>query len=160
MPVRDALFSDVPKIAALLGAAHARSRYFGTSVDVDVKETKALLVRSIQRHGGATAGATLVMVAETDGEVRGVIVGVLDRILGIGTKLYATDLFFVCAENVDPRDPAALLEAFERWALPNPLVYEAMCGCNDAIGDPERVGKLYERRGWTRAGAIYRKEGT
>ena len=65
MTVRDAKFAEIPQIADLLVEAHGRSRYAGTDVQVDVRETKALLSRSIQRHGGEHIGSTLVLVAQT-----------------------------------------------------------------------------------------------
>ena len=73
MTVRDANFADIPQIADLLVEAHGRSRYAGTDVQVDVRETKALLSRSIQRHGGEHIGSTLVLVAQRDSFVTGVL---------------------------------------------------------------------------------------
>lgn len=157
MSIRAAKFADVPALAGLLVEAHGRSVYAGTVVEVDPKEARALLVRSIQRHGGETCGSTLVLVAERDGMVSGVLLAVLDRILGIGTKLYATDVFFVCSPLVEAADPPAMLGAFSEWALRNPRVYEIVCGVTNVIGDPDRSGKLYERAGFARIGSIYRK---
>lgn len=164
MTVRPAAYKDVPAIAALLAQAHARSRYAGTVVKVDVKATKALLVNSIQRSGGETIGSAIVLVAEKlnpitmELQLTGVLVGLLDRILGIGDHLYATDLFFVCSPDVDARDPGRLLDGFMSWADQNPRVYEIVLGVTDAVGDPERVGRLYDHRGLQPCGNIWRRE--
>jgi len=127
--VRDANFADIPQIADLLVEAHGRSRYAGTDVQVDVRETKALLSRSIQRHGGEHIGSTLVLVAQRDSFVTGVLLGVLDRVPGIGTRM-----------------------------LQNPHVFEILLGAHDAVVDPERVARLYERRGFRRCGYLFKKE--
>ena len=158
MTVRDANFADIPQIADLLVEAHGRSRYAGTDVQVDVREAKALLSRSIQRHGGERIGSTLVLVAQRDSFVTGVLVGVLDRFLGIETRMVASDLFFVCSPLVEPRDPERMLETFESWALQNPNVFEILLGAHDAVVDPERVARLYERRGFRRCGYLFKKE--
>lgn len=158
--VRDARFTDIPAIVWLLQDAMARSHYSsGGMGEIDVTETKRLLVTAIQRHGHKTGGACWVQVAETNGVVTGLILGTLARVYSIGTKLYATDLFWLTSPAAEPRDGIKLMRGMVRWAESCPHVVEIKCGTVEAInGDAGRAGKVLQRLGMTPYGAIFRKE--
>lgn len=157
--VRTARYVDVPRIVAILADMHARSVYAGLCA-FDDKEARSLVTRSIQRHGAIGVGGTAVFVAEQDGVVRGFIIGHLDRVYFVCHGLTASDLFFCVEPGSDPRCATRLLDAFMAWARGIDAVVEIHMGATNAAGDPERAGKLLERKGLERSGIIYdwRKE--
>lgn len=155
--IRPAKFADIPRMVEILKEIHLRSIYADWG-EIDLPETKRLLLHSIQRHGHLNAGGTLAMVAEKDNQVEGLIIGVLDRIYGIGTKLYATDLFFVATPLVDPRDPPRLVDALIAWAKQAPLCRQITMGVTTAAGDPKRTGKILARKGLRPSGEMYSME--
>lgn len=155
--IRRAEFGDVPRLVEILSAAHARSPYNGI-VNIDIKEAKALLVNSIQRHGGQRIGSTFVEVAERYGTVEGFIVGLLQRVYHIGDRLTASDLFWIGTSAIHPRDAARLMKRMIAWAEACPGVVEIQCGATDAAADSKRTGQLLLHMGLTPFGGIYRKE--
>lgn len=156
MSVRPAKFSDIPRLYALLQEGYERSKYreHGT---VDEKATKALLMQTVQRHGLKTAGGTCAFVSESGGIVDGMIVGALNRVYFIGSKLMAQDVFFYTSALANPRSAGALLDAFIAWAVANENVFEIKPSATDIIGDPRRVEKLYLRKGFRQCGAIFER---
>lgn len=147
--IRPARFTDIPRLAALMGEMHARSVYAGRAT-LDIKAFKALCVQASRRHGRTAC----LFVAE-GAEVDGFIMGTVDRLFGISRELYATDLFFYCSERSHPRDAGALLDAFLGWAGGAAGVIEIRLGVSGAIGDWRRAGALYRRRGMVADGAMY-----
>lgn len=156
--IRNARCTDIPALVALLGSAYDRSHYAGTEVEIDEKETKRLLVQSIQRHGHKVGGGCFVQVAESHGIVTGLILGTLVRVYVIGNRLMATDLFWVCSSLVEPGDPARLVGNMLEWARTVPHVVEVRCGTTAVIQDPEKAGNILTRLGMEQYGTIYRKE--
>jgi hypothetical protein len=157
MTIRRAAFADVPRLVELLLEGHTRSKY-ANRCGVDVVLTKQLLVGALQRDGVKGAGGTCCFVAEVDGVVEGMILGATEPVYQIGDRLSATDVFFLVSERSEGSDFLRLLAAFEAWAWTNPKVIEVRLGITDAIGDPERLGAVYERRGYTRCGTMFEKE--
>ena len=156
--IRDAKFSDVPRIAEILENAHRDSIYADRAA-FDAKEAKALTVQALQRHGHKTAGGSLVLVAEKDGVVEGFIIGCLERVYHVLDKFLATDMWFFCTKKADARDPLRLLKAFVAWAESHPKVITIRMGITNAMGDDwRRAGKLYQRAGFVEAGAMYERQ--
>lgn len=157
MSVRVAKFVDIPRIAELSAEAHERSIYADLTAFDDVL-AKQLCARSLQRHGQLNYGGTLFLVSETDDEVRGFIIGLIDLVYPCLTGLMVTDLIFSFAENADPRDASLMVRRIILWAESNPKVIEVHLGVTDAIGDDwKRVAKLYERLGLEQCGGMFRK---
>lgn len=158
--IRDAKFTDIPAIVGVMQDAMARSHYAGGAMgEIDLPYTKKLLVTAIQRHGHKNGGGCWVQVAETAGIITGFIVGTLDRVYAVGTKLMATDLFWLTSPNVEPMDSIALMRGMVAWAERCPQVVEIKCGVTITINeDAARAGAILERLGLTSYGAIYRKE--
>ena len=157
--IRPAKFIDIPEIVALLHRAFLRSHYARDGVgEIDVKEAKRLLVESIRRHGLIGIGGTYVMVSETAGMIRGLILGTLHRVYSIGNRLMATDLFWVADEDVEPADPYRLMKGMIEWASAAPAVAEIRCGTTAAIAvDPGAAGVILKRLGLVEYGNLYRK---
>jgi hypothetical protein len=155
--IRRATFADIPRLFDLIAAMHRGSRYAAVAT-LDEKAAKAMLVQSIQRHGGTAAGSTLVMVAEdAAGTVQGFVVGMLARLYDIGVELMATDWMFHAAPGAPPRAAGRLIDAVIGWAAANPRVLVQRYGVTDALGDPARTGRLFARRGFRAAGAIFER---
>lgn len=152
--IRPAKFGDINALVELMKEGHARSKYAGRD-EVDVKEAKALLMASIQRHGLKREGGTCVFVTD---QVDGFMMGMVDRVYHVGTKLVAQDLFYYAREGVKPQDAVGLLGAYLDWAESIPNVIEIRNGVTDIIGDVERVEALYRRRGFTRCGVIMERK--
>ncbi len=125
--------------------------------DFDEKETKALLMRCIQRHGGEQDGSTFVFVAERSGIVAGFIIAALSRLYGIGTKLSASDTHFYVTRRAHARDAFLLIDAYEAWAANNDQVIEINLCATNAIGEFLRTEKLYRRMGFKTFGVILSK---
>jgi hypothetical protein len=71
-------------------------------------------------------GACFVEVAERFGTVEGFIVGILQRVLHIGTHLQGTDLFWIATPQVEARDPSRLMRNMIAWAEQSPGVIEIL----------------------------------
>jgi hypothetical protein len=86
--VRDATFTDIPSLAALLRDAYGRSKY-ASRCGLSEKAMDQMLVSLIygQRQNGP--GASFVQVVEDDGKVVGFMAGVLSRVYNISDKLCA-----------------------------------------------------------------------
>lgn len=150
--------TDTIRLAELLEDQHPRSRYAG-AVEVDVAHTRRMLAQAIQRNGHTHDGGALVMVIEDEaGVVVAFIVGVLSRVYHIGTMLCAQDMFLVAAESAPPLSAMRLLSAFIGWAERNPRVLEIQLSHTDVLPEGERMAPIYERMGFTRCGAIFRRD--
>jgi len=157
MTVRKARFIDTRAMADILRDVYARSIYPNLD-EIDEREMKRLLTASVQKHGAKGEGATGVFVHEDGtGAVDGFIIGMTQRVYHIGTKLSATDLFFLLREGAPPRAGIGLFRAFEAWAEAQPGVVEIQVGLTAALGDYAAAGKMYEKRGLKPYGAIYRR---
>lgn len=155
MVIRQAKFADLPRLIELLREMHGRSRYRDRG-EVDEKAARSLLMTSMQRHGLKACGGTCVFVAE-DQNIQGMIVGIADRVYHVGTKLWATDLYFYVAEGADPRFAEGLYDAFTGWAEGMPDVVDIRNGATDAIGDFDRVAQFYKRKGLKQVGVIHER---
>ena len=156
MSVRAAKFVDIPRIVEIMAEGHARSRF--ASCTPDVIEAKQLLVRCIQRHGHTNYLGSMVLVSERDGVVQGFVVAILDAVYPCLKELRVTDLFFIFGDKASPRDAMQMVKQLIAWGRDNPKCVETFLSVNDAIGDWRRIGKIYERAGLEKCGAMYRLE--
>jgi len=158
MTVRVGKFIDIPAIAKLGAKMHESSVYGGIST-YDPELAKQLCARSMQRHGHTNYGGTYFLVSESDGEVTGFIIALLDQVYPCVEDLCVTDLFFGGVDDMTPRDSITMLKQVMAWGEANPKVVEIHMGVTDAMtGDGwERVGQLYEHLGLTRCGGMYRR---
>jgi hypothetical protein len=157
--IRNAAFADIPAIVSLLHAAYLRTHYARSGlVEIDIPETKRLLVNGIQRHGGKNGGACFVQVSDTGGAVTGLIFGTLVRVYSIGNKLACTDLFWLTAPGAAPLDGVTLMRNMIAWARSCPHVVEMNCGATAIMNDPAEAGRLLEGLGMERYGHLHRME--
>lgn len=157
MSIRAAKFADIPRVIEVLREASERSIYARTA-EFDRELTRQMLARAMNRHGHHNNGGSMVMVSEKEGVVEGIMVGILDSVYPVFRELMVTDLLFVFSEQAPARDARDMIRALIQWAESNPKVIEIHLGVTSAVGDWERTGKLYERLGLERCGAMYRRE--
>ncbi len=153
MTIRTANFSDIPAMVKIMARDHQRSRY--SHCTFDEVEAKQLLVRSIQRHGHMNYMGSLVLVSETNGVVKGFVVGILDQLYPAIKELKATDLL-ILMEGTDPRDFPEVLARLCEWGGSNPKVVQVMLGITDALIDWELAKPYYERAGFRQCGGLFR----
>lgn len=157
MVTRPATFSDLSAVYALVVDMHRRSKY-ADDVDVDAQVARALLMQAVQRHGGKNDGSTHFMVEEHDGEIVGFMIGALQRLYLIGNRLEAQDMYLYAREDAPARAGHRLLSSYVEWALSCPKVASIKLSYTDVIDvDGDRLGALYERKGFKRHGAIYER---
>jgi RimJ/RimL family protein N-acetyltransferase len=152
--IRAARFQDIPAIYDMMIEGHVRSKY--REIDaVDPKEAKGFLMNAIQRHGLKREGGTCVFITE---DMDGFIVGILDRLYIVGTKLQAQDAFYYARLTAKPQAAFALLAAYLQWAESIPNIAVIRNSVTDIIlGDTERVETLYRRCGFARVGVMMEK---
>ena len=150
--IRPAKHQDIPRCRAIMRDAYDRSDYAGTLCGFDDAEATRLLVHAVQKH----QDGAFFEVAESKGEVEAFIVGILSRVYCVGTKLRASDLFWLATEQVEPRQPRKLMKNMITWARSNPDVVEVYCGATAVVQDPDKAGRILESLGMKHYGAIYR----
>lgn len=157
--IRAARHVDVWRLVELLTAAQARSIYAGRC-DVDQVVARKTVASMIQRHGGTHDGGACVFVAEDGkGVICGFCVGALDRVYHIGDKLVAQDVFLVAEPGAPAAAHNSLIDAYLDWAASVPDVIEINLSWTDVVpGTGERMGPVYERKGFVRCGEIFRRE--
>lgn len=158
--IRAAKFADIPAIIAVLQDGYAKSVYRVLG-EIDLKEARAYLMGAIQRHQSPNEGGTWVGLAETDGKVEGLLIGILDRLYIVGTRLRAIDCHYYGTERASARDMVALFDAWVAWASSLEKVALIHPTATHTLGDYSAVEKLFAKRGFERAGVIYeRRTGT
>jgi hypothetical protein len=155
--IRAARFGDIPAIASVLHEAGARSSYAGRAT-WDEKECRRLLTQAIQRNGVKTEGGTLCLVSEGRAGVDGVLIMVLQRLYLIAPELRAMELFYVVSPGASGRAGVQMLVKALRWLATVPGCIEVALTPNSVVGDPARVGRMLERKGFAPVGTMYRKE--
>jgi len=154
--VRVAKFGDVPQILDMIKEGHARSRYSGSTC-VDERRAKALIMQSIQRHGGVVEGSTFVAVADTGERLEGFIIGVLQPMYLVLDAIEATDVFWYARPDAHGMTASRLLRAMHKWVPAGALIRH---GNSDAISDADLSGRLLEQHGLRKSGGTYEKEKT
>ncbi len=151
--VRPGEFKDLLKLKKLATEMYERSVY-ADRCTVDLHEFRSICFHALSNHGRTTC----LFVAEEKGEVVGFIVGTLDRVFHIAKEFLATDIFFFVGEEASARSASKLLDAFTKWGESSEGVIEVYVGVSGAIGNPERISKMYERKGYRRDGLMLVKE--
>ena len=150
--IRPARFVDIPRIKDLATGCWRRSRY--ADEPMSERRFREICVSSISEE------AACLLVAEINGVVEGFLIGVTDWIYLFGKDRYATDAMLYVSHKGRGAFPT-LAQAFILWASRLPVKYRVKrvwLACTDAVSDPERTGKVYERMGLRRIGLIYEYE--
>lgn len=156
--IRSAKAADIMAIIALFREAHARS---GRTEDIDEKYAREEILLKAMFYDGPRWDrhplGTHVMVAEREGAIVGIHIGVKARVAVIGRPLYATDLLFYVSKRACPFMAAALVADFEAWAEKDPRVIQLRPGANSDVDDWHQAAAFYEKLGYTAEGAILGK---
>jgi len=154
--IRAPQFVDIPGMIAVLDDGYAKSVYRDIG-EIDRKEARAYLMGAIQRHGSPNEGGTWVNVAETDGKVEGLFIGILDRVYVVGTALRAIDCHWYGTDRASPKDMLAMFDGFVEWASSIPKVKLIHPTATHVLGDYSAAEKAFAKRGFERAGVIYER---
>lgn len=157
--IRPATASDLPRLYDLLLEMQRKSKYF-PDIDVDERAARSLLMTGIQRNGSLHDGGSLMLVDEKAGQVEGFIMGMLDRIYHIGSRLCANDIYLYCTESATKLAPLKLVKGYIDWAMGNPKVAKIMLSWTDALGaDGEAISRMYGGLGFHKVGEIWERAG-
>lgn len=85
---------------------------------------------------------------DRDGKIQGLLIASLQHYV-FSHRCYATDMIFVA-----DRQGHKLFGAFRTWAKEHEAE-QIQVGITSGVGDPERLGKYYEKCGLARLGGIY-----
>lgn len=151
--IRAAKFGDIPAIYEIIAEGHGRSRY-AEVCEVNERRCKALLVQAIQRHGGASEGATFVAVADGGEDLEGFVIATLQPLYLVGDVLEASDLFWITRPGAHAATAGRLLKAMHKWVPAGAVIRQ---GTTDIISDIKLSGKILARRGMRLTGHIYEK---
>jgi len=148
--IRAAAFTDIPAMVAVCHEAHATSRF----ADIPFSEGKcqAALYNRIA-DGGATWA---VLVAEGEHMLDGMLVGYAMPAYEVLQLTVLGFTMFYTTAGAPAWTGKRLLDAFEMWGDSggeNIKVYAV----ENAVVDPERTGKLLQRRGFERSGTVWMK---
>lgn len=157
--IRRATASDLPRLYDLLLEIQQKSKYF-PDIEVDERAARSLLMTGIQRNGSMHDGGSLMLVEERSGNVEGFIMGMLDRIYHIGTRLCANDIYLYCTDAASKTAALRLAKGYIDWAMGNPKVAKIMLSWTDALGvDGESIGRMYGGLGFHKVGEIWERNG-
>lgn len=144
--IRAAHYQDIPAILSLGLEAWQESR-FSEAGTIDEQSAKGVLYGLISGAGGNVA----VLVSQN---VDGVIIGGVTPLYEVTDVPVLTHHLWYVAPGARPGLAMALLDALHEWA--GPVLKRHLV--HDAIVDPEKSRKLFERRGYRLAGYLYEKE--
>lgn len=143
--VREAGIQDIRRILELGKELLGKSVYAGTEVDdIKFKRACATLI-------GSKMGCVFVVVDEGN-IAQGFILGMVDDLFFSKSK-YATDLATYVTDEFRMLAPF-MIRRFITWAK-SKGVSEITLGISSGIGDTQRVGRLYERLGFSPVGGMF-----
>lgn len=156
--IRPAVLADLPRLYDLVLEMHAATVYPARGIGVSEGAAKALLRDALIRNGRTNDGGTLVNVVEVNGDFRGFMLGMLQRVYMIGDRLEAQDGYLYCSPNAPARAPERLIDAYIGWAAGNPKVAEITLSFTNAGGvKVNKLARLYGRKGFTKCGEIWKR---
>ena len=156
MIIRPAKFVDIPKIVELLGTATSESKY-ATTAPLNREQAKRVLVECIGVQADKP-GSAMCFIAERDGELIGIFLGVVRMLYECLDALMISNLVWYVTKDAGGRAALRLFDAFNEWAdqAPGHKIYRY--GLTDAFKEPELMAKLMARRGYRQSGVLMEKE--
>ena len=154
--IRPARLADIPRLIDIIHGRAMQTEYAAVCT-FDEGHAQHLLTLAISQHGKRVDGGTFCLVHERKGIVEGFFFLALCRVYLVAHQLRAMDLFWFTTAKAKPGAGAQMLAAGEAWARQVPGCIEVVIVATDVAGDPERVGRLLDRRGFDAAGKMYRR---
>lgn len=155
--IRNATFSDIPAITALLEATHRKSKYNGRAV-LDPKAVEQLLMAMVMGQNKTDGDATYLVVCVKDGgakdQVVGFMAGALSRVYNILNKYCASDIFLINEGGTGP-DLLRMVDGYIKWAMANQKVIEIGLSWSDAVSGGHKLATLYKHYGFRLVGEQY-----
>ncbi len=155
--IRPATPSDIPRVKELFAEMHAASK-FANRVPISERALHDLLLMALGNRNRPIAGGTHFSVSTKKDRVEGFMIGLLDRVYHIGTKLVAQDMFLHVTKHGFKTDVSRLIDDYLNWADSNPNVIDINLSWTDALPGAERISNLYRRKGFMRIGGIYQRD--
>ena len=146
--IRKAKIPDVPRIIEISAEIHKKSVF--SHIKLDRKYYSDMIIHSIREQKTRD-----VWVDVVDEKVEGFIIGALQPMF-FSPELHATDLMFGTTEK---GNGYKLFRSFLKWVEGKKDVRLIVQYLGYGIPGWERTGKLYEKQGLERIGAIYMKKG-
>ncbi len=145
---------DIPFVEGMIRDVYAASKYHGR-VEISDKTMRELLLGAVAGQNQFGPQASYFRIAEERGEPVGFMLGILDRVYHIGTKLRANDVFLCVRPGARIGHTLRLIDGYVEWATGNPKVIEVVLSWTDTAPGAGRIGEIYERKGFTKTGEIY-----
>lgn len=152
--IRRALVHDIPAIEEMISEMLAASKYAGR-MKLRAKDMRQMLMSLWQSQNRPGIGGSYLRVAERDGKIVGFMAGILQAVYFVGDKLAAEDVYLYVRPKGGATTASRLVDDYSAWAHANPKVIEVKLSWTDALPGASRIGDLYERKGFSRSGAIY-----
>lgn len=139
--VRNATAEDLTRLVQLARRLHSQSDWawvpFSPSA---LRKSLSQMIRSPE---------FCILVAEKDGEMTGLLFGMVDQVL-YGNTLYATDIEFAAESGGDE-----LLDAFRQWAKQRGAKVVVM-GVSDS-GREAAKDRFFRKHGLVKTGGLYQE---
>lgn len=152
--IRNARHQDIPALMAMLHEMHAASKYAGR-VEISDKAAENLLESAIASQGQSGPQGSHVIIAFEKDEPVGFMIGCLDRVYHIGTKLTANDIFLYVRQGSGVSATLGLINSYLEWASSKRACIEIMLSWSDALPGAVEIESLYRRKGFVQTGAMF-----
>ena len=140
--IRKAKAQDVHQVITLCTELHAKSSY--SHIPIDNDKFKRLFVSMV------FSNQAYVWVAEYDGQITAIFMGMMDELF-FSRKKHAMDILFY-----SKRGGGYLVRRFVKWAKAQKNVVDIVVGVTSGIGDTARIGRTYEKLGLKHVGNYYK----
>ena len=142
--IREATLSDLDGLVAL-GDHFYSSMQGGRFSEKAFRPSMRMLIKS---------PSSIVLVAEHEGKIVGCLIGVIERLWYSEDKI-AHDLAFGVKPEVSGMYARMMIREFVKWAKSHKDVADITMQVSSGIGDPDRIGRLYEASGLKKMGGCY-----
>lgn len=154
--IRPARHQDIPTLLAMLHEMHRVSKY-DRRCEISDKAAESLLEGAIASMGSFGPQGTHVILAEGAGKPVGFMIGVVDRIYNIGTKLVAYDQYLYARPAASLSASLGMIDSYIAWASGIRAVIEIKLSWTDTIPGASRIADLYRRKGFELVGEIWER---
>ena len=156
--IRAATPSDIQGMVDVLRWGHQNSLY--AHLTFNEREAARIVMACISRHGKKNQAGTWVQVADKEGEVVGLIVGVLNRVYEVAEEMVASDVWWLATPACGGRDRGGLMLSLRNWAQRPPKCHELAVVASDVMGTAAAAEHVLAHMGLEKCGGIWRMDMT